>query len=159
MYYCFLITFCSSNYENMICYRHYREVEIPFRNSQCLSDQNESGNPGTSRDSAAFSRYVWCKYKDVFINEQGFYTFHGTMTFFFLSKWKLFYPLSSFSALALNYFTPWHSATHELDLNAKMDFVLRWINYTAYLTVFLSTWLDFHHEECIDLKNTINTAF
>jgi len=45
------------NSENVFCCRHYREVEIPLRQSQGRDEQNGTGKPGTSRDSATFSRY------------------------------------------------------------------------------------------------------
>ncbi|XP_023703556.1 uncharacterized protein LOC111862417 isoform X3 [Cryptotermes secundus] len=38
--------------------RHCSEVEIPLRHSESRNGENESGSPGTSRDSAAFSSAV-----------------------------------------------------------------------------------------------------
>jgi len=46
-----------SNCGNIICCRHYREVEIPLRQSQYLDEQSGFVKPGTSRDDDAFSRY------------------------------------------------------------------------------------------------------
>jgi hypothetical protein len=51
------ITLYLGNCGNIICCRHYREVEIPLRQSQWLDEQSGFGKPGTSRDDAAFSRY------------------------------------------------------------------------------------------------------
>jgi hypothetical protein len=85
VYYCFLIIFCYSNYENMFCCRHYNEVEIPLRHSECRNDENESGHPGTSQDSAVFSRYVWCKCKQVFRN--------GRLLTFSTVLWRFFFAL------------------------------------------------------------------
>lgn len=59
MYYFFLnyLTFCCSNSERMFCCRHYREVEIPLRQSQHVVEESGTGKPGTSQDGGAFSRY------------------------------------------------------------------------------------------------------
>ena len=53
------IILCLSNCGNIICCRHYREVEIPLRQSQYLDEQSGFGKPGTSRHDDAFSRYEY----------------------------------------------------------------------------------------------------